>query len=470
MTALRLLIHLLLLRPFLRTVFGVSVVGKENLTGLDQFILAANHNSHLDTLLLYAILPVRQLLKTHPVAARDYFARHQWLVAMLDYLFRPVWVDRIDREGDPIGEIIRWLDQGHNIMIFPEGTRGEPGRIQEFKTGICRVVAERSHTPVVPVFLFGPERSFPRRAKVPLPLWNHATVGPPRHLVGDIHDAARSLQREIEDLGRVEWETRHRREGPRRAARTITVLGIDGSGKSTLARELAQLLSETRDVAVIGDGLELFRSGQAKPLQPLMVEKLREWIGAQAKHAKSLARYKIPKLTELLLRDRILAEAQRWYHPDVIVMDGCPLLNMTAWAVLYREEYFDEEFCARAIGIMSSRDGELATHDPLLRRFPELKYLRGLGLNRLRIPDAVIFLDVNPAVALGRIASRGQSRQVHETEEKLTKLRDAYRMVCRVVGQRYGVLTGSLAGERNITDVVADAHALVRGAWEPQHA
>jgi hypothetical protein len=233
---------------------------------------------------------------------------------------------------------------------------------------------------------------------------------------------------------------------------------------------LARVLSDSRDVALISDGLELFRDERPKALQPLIVEKVREWIGAQAKHAKSLARYKIPKLTELLLRDRILAEIHRWYRPEVIVMDGSPLLNMTAWAVLYREEYFSEEFCARAIGIMSSRNGEFGRRDPLLRRFPELKYLRRLGLNRLRVPDAAIFLDVHPGVALGRIEARGQQKQVHETEEKLAKLRDAYRMVCQVVEQQYGVFTCSLGGERDLADVVADAHAFVRGAWEQHDA
>ena len=119
MTAIRLLVHLLLLRPFLRIVFGVSVVGRENLTGLDRFILVANHNSHLDVLLLYAILPVRQIVKTHPVAAREYFSRHPWLFSTLDYLFQPVWVDRSRQEGDPIGDILQRIDQGHSVIIFP---------------------------------------------------------------------------------------------------------------------------------------------------------------------------------------------------------------------------------------------------------------------------------------------------------------------------------------------------------------
>ena len=65
----RALIHLLILRPLLRLVFGVAVEGRSHLDGLDRFILAANHNSHLDTLLLFCLLPRKQLGRTRPVAA-----------------------------------------------------------------------------------------------------------------------------------------------------------------------------------------------------------------------------------------------------------------------------------------------------------------------------------------------------------------------------------------------------------------
>jgi 1-acyl-sn-glycerol-3-phosphate acyltransferase len=170
--SLRVLIHLLLLRPLLRLIFGINVTGRENLKGLDRFILVANHNSHLDTLLLYSVLPVGQIPTTHPLAARDYFARHRWLFAVVNYLFRPIWIDRIQKEGDPIAETLRVIDRGCSVIVFPEGTRGEPGQIQEFKTGVGRLVERRRDVPVVPVFLLGPERSLPKRAPFPLPLWN----------------------------------------------------------------------------------------------------------------------------------------------------------------------------------------------------------------------------------------------------------------------------------------------------------
>ncbi|UCC48293.1 MAG: 1-acyl-sn-glycerol-3-phosphate acyltransferase [Gemmatimonadota bacterium] len=459
--SLRLLIHLLLLRPLLRLVFGVNVVGRENLKGLDRFILAANHNSHLDTLLLFSVLPIRQILRTHPLAARDYFSKQRWLFAAVDYLFRPIWIDRVRKEGDPIEETLEKIDRGSNIIIFPEGTRGEPGQIQEFRTGIGRVVERRRDLPVVPVFLLGPERSLPKRARFPLPLWNYVIVGLPQLLKGETRDVTRSLQKSIENLALSESAQRHRRRPAKKQCFTIGVLGIDGSGKSTLSRRLALELSHSTGVGLISDSLELFEDLSPKELQPLLVEKARQWIGAQAKQARSLVRYKIPKLTELLLRDRMLDETLRWYRPDIIVMDGCPLLNMTGWATLYREQHFNEDFCAKAVRILSSGAEGLHTDDPVLRNFPELRYLKRLKLDRLHIPDAIIFVDVDPKVAIRRIESRGGRRQVHETEEKLDKLRAAYLMVCRVIERDHEVPVCRIDAERSIDVVASEALSFI---------
>ena len=93
----RSLVHLLLLRPFLKLAFGVHVEGREHLAGLERFILVANHNSHLDVLLLSHILPVRHLRRTHPVAAYEYFSRSRTLLWLLDRLLRPVWIVRLTR-------------------------------------------------------------------------------------------------------------------------------------------------------------------------------------------------------------------------------------------------------------------------------------------------------------------------------------------------------------------------------------
>jgi len=453
----RFLVHLLLLRPLLWAIFGVNIRGRENLTGLDRFILISNHNSHIDTLLLFVALPVAQVLRTHPVAASDYFAKSRWLFRTVNFLFRPVWVDREDKGTRSLPDIQRTLDVGRNLLLFPEGTRGEPGKLRRFRQGIGRILAANPSLPVVTAYLEGPERAFPRSAPFPVPLWNHVTIAPPQLLRGSGSDITLSLQQTLESLTKQARDARQQRPAARGRIFTVAVLGIDGAGKSTLARRLALAFSPTRRTCLISDRLELFEDGQPRDLQPLLTEKLRTWIGAQAKQAKSLGRYKIPKLTELLLRDRLLREAGRWYRPESIFMDGMPLLNLSAWAILYREEHFTAEVCAEAMSILAGRKEKIRRDDAVLRQFPELKRLQQLRLDRLHMPDVTIFLDVPPAVCLNRIESRGGRRQVHETEEKLAKLQAAYHLVCTVLASEWQLPVLILDGNRELEQVVAEA-------------
>jgi len=161
--------HLVLIRPFLRLFFGVNVAGKEHLSALEQFIIVANHNSHLDVFLLFHALPAQRICRTHPVAAKRYFAKPRVLFRVVDSVFRPVWVDRVQGGADSLEVMRRYLREGHSLIIFPEGTRGEPGRIGKFKTGIGKLATEFPDIPIVSVFLSGPEKALPRNCLFPLP-------------------------------------------------------------------------------------------------------------------------------------------------------------------------------------------------------------------------------------------------------------------------------------------------------------
>ena len=135
----RLLVHLLLLRPALHLVFGVAVHGRRNLPRRGPVLLAANHNSHLDILLLFSVLPARRILGTRPVAAGDYFLPKKLLSRVVEFLFRPIWVFRDRKGSDVMRRMEDHLRSGGSIVIFPEGTRGEPGRMQPFHTGVGRL-------------------------------------------------------------------------------------------------------------------------------------------------------------------------------------------------------------------------------------------------------------------------------------------------------------------------------------------
>ncbi|MCP4547698.1 MAG: hypothetical protein GY835_14655 [bacterium] len=454
----RLLLHLLVLRPLLHLIFGLSVRGQANLPERGPFILAANHNSHLDILMLCAALPVRLLGSTHVVAARDYFSRFPRLFAVIDYLLRPVWVDRGTGGKAALEKMGELLDRGENIIIFPEGTRGEAGKLARFHSGVGRLVVTHPEAQLVPAFLLGSERALPRNTALPLLLWHHVNIGPPQSISGDGGDITQALRESIIDLGSSRTAARHRRRPERRRGLTIAVLGIDGSGKSTLSRRLCAELSVGGGTCLIGDSLDLYSDGEPRAAQPLVKEKLRRWMSAQAKDAKSLARYKIPKLAELLLRDALLGEAKRWYGPDLIFMDGSPLLNMTAWSVLYRPQQLSVDFCARAMSILAGRG---SVRDPLYAEFPELRHLRRLGLTRLKLPDLILFLDVDPAVAIERIMSRGERVQVHETEEKLGRLREAYLLTVRAAREKLDLPAHVIEGGREPDVITAEARGLV---------
>ena len=102
MRFLQALVFLCVVRPLLMIVIGLNVRGRERLPENGPAIIAANHNSHLDTLTLMSLWPLHVLHRIHPAAAADYFLSNSilaWLSLNIMGII-PVERNRTDRTSD----------------------------------------------------------------------------------------------------------------------------------------------------------------------------------------------------------------------------------------------------------------------------------------------------------------------------------------------------------------------------------
>jgi 1-acyl-sn-glycerol-3-phosphate acyltransferase len=204
MNALRWLFFALVVRPLVGIVMGLNIRHRERLPAEGPVVLAANHNSHLDTLVLMSLFPFRLLPRLRPVAAADFFCRGGLRERFARGILNIIPLERKPRPGtDPLAEVDAALGNGDIVILFPEGTRGEPETFKEFRTGIAHVVKRRPDVPVVPVFLHGLGKALPRGEAVLVPFFCDVFIGEPLRWTGDrdpfmavLEDRFRSLAAE----------------------------------------------------------------------------------------------------------------------------------------------------------------------------------------------------------------------------------------------------------------------------------
>ncbi|MDX1919492.1 MAG: lysophospholipid acyltransferase family protein [Candidatus Caenarcaniphilales bacterium] len=199
---LRQIFFLFFVRPFLLLLIGVNVFGRENLKDLKQFIIASNHNSHLDTLALMNLFPLSKLNLIRPVAASDYFMKNQivaWFCSTFINIL-PIPRGGFNKSCNPVSIMSEQLQKGNSLIIFPEGSRGEPEKMSEFKSGIAHLILKHPEIPVIPVFIKGMGRTLPKGELIPIPFFCDIVIGEPIHLVGEKEEITKILQTKVFDL------------------------------------------------------------------------------------------------------------------------------------------------------------------------------------------------------------------------------------------------------------------------------
>jgi 1-acyl-sn-glycerol-3-phosphate acyltransferase len=193
---------MLVVRPIARLLFGLDVIGQEKLPTHGPAIVAANHNSPVDTIVLLCLFPSRLLPKLRPVAAADHFDKGgfgSWFSRNVIGII-PIKRGGASRHEDVLAGAKEALARGEILVVFPEGSRGEPEEMTRFKTGVARLVESCPEATVTPVYLQGAGRSLPKDAKLLVPFNTTAVIGDAVTWTGSHHGFIEELRARIEAL------------------------------------------------------------------------------------------------------------------------------------------------------------------------------------------------------------------------------------------------------------------------------
>lgn len=208
---LRLAFFALIARPLLLLVLGTNIRNRERLPRNGPAIIIANHNSHLDTLALMAMFPLNRLRDLRPVAAVDYFGGGGPFAWFTREIIGIIGIKRGQGgEGNPLEPAETALDQGRILILFPEGSRGEPEKLAAFKKGVAHLAKARPEAPVTPVLLHGFGKALPKGTMLFVPFNCDVFVGHPFHTDGTVEGFMERMETAFDELNQTadvaNWE------------------------------------------------------------------------------------------------------------------------------------------------------------------------------------------------------------------------------------------------------------------------
>ncbi len=452
------LFHLGFVRPVLTWIVGVRY-RRRTLVPDGPCLVVSNHNSHLDAGILMSLFPLRRLTRVHPVAAADYFGSTLFKQALAMWMMNGIPIQRRPKPGtDPLQPLVDKLNEGHSLVFFPEGSRGEAGVVARFRPGIGKLVRQLPGLLVVPVYLAGPERIWPRGQTVPVPLNVDAIVGKPRtyNPEDDARDIAEQVQRDVLSLAPPPppppGDAVH-------APHRVAVCGLDGGTRGEVVRAVATRLG--RHGTALGLGTTLLEAGPdgvREATAPIAHVPYRAWTAVLAKLIGANKRFSGAKFSEKIEIARLGEIIGERRSAQFVVTDGSALVDLSAWAVAdsYRGVFDDGEL-NRVVEYLSGKQKiPWGKWWRFIRRAPEIWLVNEWSLVRPPIPTVLVLVLPPVAEIMSDLRSGGGPLEPHQTEEGLERLQQAYRRMAELLRRRHRVVVHEFEPGKDDVESLAD--------------
>jgi 1-acyl-sn-glycerol-3-phosphate acyltransferase len=129
----------------------IDIDGLEKIPRTGGVIVASNHIGRLEVLLVYAILPRRDVIM---IAAEKYRKNVFW--RWLGKQLNVIWVERFNADLHAVREVMKRLQHGEIFCVAPEGTRSKTESLQTGRPGTA-YLASKAGVPIIPVGITGTE-------------------------------------------------------------------------------------------------------------------------------------------------------------------------------------------------------------------------------------------------------------------------------------------------------------------------
>lgn len=149
-----------IINPFM---FNLKVIGKENINSGPK-IYVGNHQSYLDGFIISKALPNNILKDSMFLAKVKHFKSK--LMKFIASRGNVILLDINSNLAESLELTSKALEEGKNIIIFPEGVRSRDGKLGEFKR-VFAILSKRHNLPIVPFVINGAYKAFPANKKLP---------------------------------------------------------------------------------------------------------------------------------------------------------------------------------------------------------------------------------------------------------------------------------------------------------------